>query len=316
MTCSVESRMGAGVFSVDRIEGQYLHGLSVAESLSQLAHEDLMIDQILNRLQEINPTRASMYKTWLGEMRQSMELIEDFYFMPLPDSGTTMIPEGCRQEQAAIFITSPNSQRIRFIFNKNLWEKASALDRAYLLLHELIYREAILPENQQPNSVSARYFNAWLFHRVDTMTQFDLIDLLQALKFKNTDFGGISIVLTHRATLYDPHLLRLTPILRYPNSKQIKRAVLGAAFSVQLGNEVFKRVCNDSLTVFQSRVEFYLSGKIKVMHFEATDEYVPIDATPRYTETNCSFHGKNYFEFDENGTPTKIEFRELTGAAD
>lgn len=312
VACSEASSLGAGVFSVDRIEGMYLHNFKTSTVVQNMDNEEVIIQEVLQRLKVANPVRAMKYQKWYAEIKESREWADGYSFMLLPDSSSTVVPQGCEPKQAAIFVTSPNSEKVRFIFDKSLWDRASALDRAYLIFHELIYREATLPENEHQNSIASRYFNGWIFSRLEALDQVDILSLLKGLHFKNSEYNGISIVLSGRMDPRVP-LLKEAPIDFYPNSKNVKRAALGAEFSVVVGNEVFNRVCNDPIfdTEFRSYVEFYPSGKVKSMHFDDKDGWVPVALTPRYQETNCSFHGKNYFEFDERGNAIKIEFRQL-----
>lgn len=303
MSCSNQSFLGAGVFSVDHIEGTYLHTLPPAGSLKLLRDEVEIVRYILGKLQTVNPTRAELYTRWLHELLSTREFVKNFVFIPLPDSSTTMIPEHCKQEQAAIFITTPGQKKLRFLFNQSLWEQASILDRAYLLLHELIYREALLDENNHTNSVAARYLNAWLFHSVDNLNQPELLELLRTLHFSRGDYNGLTLRLFLRTPSGNLTGVRLAPLIYFPNSNQIHIAPLADSFTVRIGDEIFHRVCNESFISekFPSFVEFYPSGKIKKMVFQATDGNFPSSYTPGYTETQCAFQGKNKLEFNENG---------------
>ncbi|MFV3409035.1 hypothetical protein ACNH6C_10540 [Bdellovibrio bacteriovorus] len=306
MICSSQSFLGAGVFSVDHIEATYLHALPAAESLKLLRDEVEVVRYILNKLHTVNPTRASLYTQWLQELLSSREFVKNFTFIPLPDSSTTMIPEHCKQEQAAIFITTPGKSKLRFLFNRNLWEQASTLDRAYLLLHELIYREALLSENNHANSVAARYLNAWLFHSVEDLNQQDLLELLRSLHFSRGDYNGVTLRLFVRTPTGNFTGVRLAPIIYFPDSNKIRVAPLADSFMVRIGEDIFHRVCNESFIneKFPSFVEFYPSGKIKKMVFQSTDGNVPHSYTPGYLKTQCSYKGKNKLEFNENGELT------------
>lgn len=303
MSCSADSFLGAGVFSVDHIEATYLHALPPADSLRLLRDEVEVVRFVLHKLQQVNPTRAGLYSQWLEEMLNSREFVKNFTFIPLPDSSTTMIPEHCKQEQAAIFITTPGMKKLRFLFNQGLWEKASTLDRAYLLMHELIYREALLPENNHTNSIAARYLNAWIFHSVENMNQTELLKLLQSLHFSRGDYNGLSLRLFLRTPMGNQTGARLAPILYFPDSSQIHIAPLADAFSVRIGDDIFHRVCNESFIseAFPSFVEFYPSGKIKKMVFPAMDGNYPQNYTPEYPETQCAYKGHNKLEFSEDG---------------
>lgn len=307
MSCVEQSVLGAGVFSVDHIEGTYLHGLPAAAPMKLLRDETEIVRYVLGKLQAVNPTRARLYSQWLQELLSSREFVKDFVFLPLPDSSTTMIPEFCKQEQAAIFITSPVNNKLRFLFSQKLWEQASPLDRAYLLMHELIFREALLPENNHVNSVAARYLNAWLFHSVENLNQEELVELLRSLHFSRGDYNGLSLRLFVRTPAGNGTGVRQAPLIYFPNSKQIRIAPLADTFSVRIGNEIFHRVCNDSFISekFPSFVEFYPSGQIKQMVFQAIDGHVPPSYTPAYPETQCSYQGRNKLEFNEAGELVK-----------
>ncbi len=301
LSCKKESPFGEGIYSLDRVEGKVLFEMQPAAILSSFAGEIEIVSHILNQLAQVNPTRAALYRMWLQELLINQEFTKDLYFQPLPDGNKVVIPLGCEIKQAAIFITEPSREKVRFLFDKYLWDAASSLDRAYLILHELIYREALQEENRHENSMASRYFNAWLFANVENYQFAELLSVLQSLRFHAVDYNGVPLVLT---TFFGPGNVLAAPIEWYPGTKAVRKAVLGYSFALPIAGEIFKRRCDIPMKLngFINSVEFYPSGKMKRLKLSGNFEYgAPIGKPP---SQECFYYQgfANDLLLDEDGT--------------
>ncbi len=292
VACDAGSPLGKGVFSLDRIEGEQDFGKSVPMHLQYFYDENLIVEYILDRLVEVSPTRATLYQEWFQEMVQERRFVEEDSLSPLRDGDVTIVPQGCAIMQGAVFMTDPKQTKIQFIYDRGLWIKASPLDRASLMLHELVYREARLIENNHINSRASRYLTGWLLVHLDELTQDALLKILKGVQFRMADYNGIVISLT----LYGRNGFRPAPILWHRDSGRIHKAVLYRSFNLRLSeDEVFRRHCHSEPNEkgFMEYVEFYPSGHIKD---------VTLSETEWRSSAECTFYkGANFLEFDESG---------------
>lgn len=297
--CGAESTLGAGVYNLDRIEGEKLRKLKPDPKLFLYENENEIVLYVLQKLEEINPTRALLFRGWLDEILTYREFVEDLYIQPVNDGNVVILPLGCELKQAAVFIANSDQTRIRFIFDKSLWNASAPLDRAFLLMHELFFRESRLPENNHLNSMASRYINSWLLSNIHTMDQDLWIEELISTNFQNADYNGVPIILTYKKRFGD---IENTPILRFNNSNKIKKAILSQTFSVKISNsEVFSRKCPNPLPKvgFTDWVEFYPTGRIKQLVFSEPSTYAP----------DCILYkGNNNLEFNEFGELEKSSF--------
>ncbi len=287
------------VVSLDRKEGEILHHLPPSATLENFKDEVEMVNYILDKLAVINPSRAETYKVWLIDMIKKREFVDDLQMAPLNDGNVSLIPVGCNLKQAAIFITGPLTDT-RYLIDRQLWQAASVLDRAYLLMHELIYQEARLPENDHANSLASRYLNAWLLANIDTLSSASWLQQLLATAFIRTDYQGIPILLNFKTK--DGRALP-APLQFYPGTQQIQKAVISASFTLKIQTEIFTRICFETPVVtggFTDYAEFYPTGKLKHIVFQSGDlrDYV----------TCQNFHDSNDLKFDESGNLIEKSF--------
>ncbi|WP_415063691.1 hypothetical protein [Bdellovibrio sp.] len=297
--CQPQSSLGKGVYSLDRIEGEKLYQLKPDPRLHFYEDENEIVLNVLQKLEQINPTRAQLFRRWFYELLSHREFVEGLYIQPVNDGNVVILPLGCELRQAAVFIANSDQTQIRFIFDKSLWDDSSPLDRAFLLIHELLFRESRLPENNHLNSMASRYLNSWLFSNIETMNQDQWLGKLTEANFKNADYNGVPIILTYKKRFGD---FANTPILRFPNSRGIRKAILAPTFTIKISsNEVFSRSCPNPIPKlgFTDWVEFYPTGRIKQLVFSEPSTYAP----------DCILYNRNNsLEFDELGNLKKASF--------
>lgn len=293
LACTKESVLGDGVYTLDRIEGELVFKLPPASYLHSMSDENKIVQSLLDQLRLINPGRATLYEKWFKEILTQREFISDFSLYPLSDADIVYLPKSCDIKQAAIFTTSRGTDNSRFIFDQNLWKRSSALDRAYLIMHELIYREARLSENLHQTPRPSRFINAWLFAQAKPFSEDLWIDLLRKMQFQKAEYAGVPILL-HRINANGVFLP--APILKYPDSGKIKKAVLNPSLEIKINDqEVFVRKCKSTRLAqfgFLDWVEFYPEGRVKKIVFSEPQTYDP----------DCIlYNGNNSLEFNLKG---------------
>lgn len=145
---------------------------------------------ILERLKPLDAYRASVYAEHASHFLDESEFTTD-QLPDIPDSLHIALPKGCVVRQIVIQRPRPQTGEKRFLVNKPLWEMLDDANRAALVLHETIYREALSLE--QSNSINTRLFNETL-----TSTAFDSLDFKGYLDLLITiDFKSLRILLDY-----------------------------------------------------------------------------------------------------------------------
>jgi hypothetical protein len=101
-----------------------------------------------------------------------------------PDSDHIVAaPQGCSIEQAAIQIKPSFPQDKRYTINEEIWNSLDEDHRAGLVLHEIIYFEAIARGHR--NSIAVRYYNAHLSgDRFKEMSEEDYAKLISTTNLR------------------------------------------------------------------------------------------------------------------------------------
>lgn len=175
VVCGLESMTGPGVFSLDRHEGELQHSLPPASFLSNFSEATQIVDMILDNLGRYDAVRGHLYKSWFSQMLASREFLDNLTLSAVQDSGVVTVVEGCQVHQAAVFLLNKELGSVRFIYDQKLWSAASALDQAYLMLHEIIYLEAkAIQSPAHINSMGARFMTAYLMANGGLQTSSEL----------------------------------------------------------------------------------------------------------------------------------------------
>lgn len=104
----------------------------------------------------------------------------------IPDSLHIIFPRGCAVEQVAIQNTRDFPEQSYYIVNNDLWEKMDANSQAGLILHEIIYREAIGFGHR--DSIKVRYFNGMLAtNQLSGMSVEQYVNFLERAGFPHTE---------------------------------------------------------------------------------------------------------------------------------
>lgn len=141
-----------------------------------------IIQSTLKNLARLNSKLSKQYEKRSAEFLKETDMRADVDLVAVSDSKHIFSPaqKDCKIQQIAIR-KNVAGLGSRFIINKDLWDKLPELDRAALILHEIIYEHFYKLGEQ--DSVKARQVNAYLFSeksRSDNKQVFK--KLLQELK--------------------------------------------------------------------------------------------------------------------------------------
>jgi hypothetical protein len=140
---------------------------------------------VLYALRSVDFDRAERYLGWIegfagerAEVRFVEESLPDIY-----DAGRIVqVPEGCTIRQVALQMEPSNGDVIRYLIDRRLWERLSIDDRAGLVLHEIVLREARLASS--PDTRTTRALNVLLArHAGAALTRGAYQDEVRALGF-------------------------------------------------------------------------------------------------------------------------------------
>jgi hypothetical protein len=187
---------GAGILQSIKLYDYY-----EAEKLNQAvidlgtgaSYQD-MAEVALNRLARLSPGRARRYHDHIQAFEQDAVMLDDSSLFPVPDLGPGAIapPAGCSLVQLAFQKEPQFPGEKRYRVNGELWRSMSEEAKAGLVLHEVIYREAM--SYGLENSVGARYFNATFAQKSsEHLSAQDFFAILRAIPFLWTDILGADV---------------------------------------------------------------------------------------------------------------------------
>lgn len=162
---------GDGVFCVSP-EGQPLNGtlLDFYESKQPLPPDIgvndsyiLIAENILKKIKKAAPKISEQYSIRLKNIESEFEFIKTEKLVDISDSMNFLSPgnSNCQILQIIIrkkFVTKNES---RFLVQENLWNRLDNINKAGLILHEIIYEH--FSKLGQENSVKARRLNSFMF---------------------------------------------------------------------------------------------------------------------------------------------------------
>lgn len=271
---------------LDFYEGRTLRGIQPDLGLPSLSITE-KIEIALTRLDRVSPSRARRYREHVANFLSEALFLKDAHLIDIPDSDHIAIPQGCRIEQIANQSKPLYPEDKRFIIDQNLWDRLGSDDHAGLILHEVIYREAI--EMGHQNSVSVRILTSNITSRkIEEMSVERFTRFLGELGFASTSVQGVEI------QLLEPNTGHRTRSEFYPNGNlKSASAVPGSAY--------FWR---DQKLTLRDQVAFFPSGQIQKLILAAPTSLTLQGDTRRVSPYEIGFF--------ENGEVESISFEAPT----
>lgn len=150
------------------------------------------LNHLFERWKEVAPKRMKLYSEWLNEFESDAGIYPGIEIPEIQDTGTVAIPSGCKMIPAAFQRRDEDifPGEKRYVINKDLWDLMDANQKAGLVLHELIYREAI--KNVHETSLQTRYFNGFLSTEVTPDIEKYFATAFR-MPLKWAEYGGMNI---------------------------------------------------------------------------------------------------------------------------
>jgi hypothetical protein len=153
-----------------------------------------LVRNALNRLWAIDPQRSERYMKRFSQFFSVARFLNHGDLREIDDSSEVALPAGCVLKQAVIQLREENALFYKFLIDRDIWIQLSEVDKAGLILHEIIYEEALNLENPHATSLPTRVLNGVISHRYferdyKAITYFELLQKinfpLEILKFSN-----------------------------------------------------------------------------------------------------------------------------------
>ena len=147
-----------------------------------------LVEIKLQKWKKTAPKRMAQYLEWLEDFEQEAGF-GDVDIPDTPDHGHIVIPRGCRIQQVVMQrgekIIFPGVKR--YELDSLYWSQLDTTQKAALVLHELIYREAIASHHK--TSIPTRYFNALLMS--EDMDPIKYFQTVVQMPFEYAEFYGV-----------------------------------------------------------------------------------------------------------------------------
>lgn len=135
----------------------------------------------LERIGTFSPKRSETYFSYFGSFLTDTRFLRGVRLEDIADSEHIFVPADCAIEQAAIQAKIRFEEDPRYVINEDLWQMMDTDSRASLILHEIIYREAILAGHK--NSISVRYYNSLILSdRISQMSEIQYKQVMERIQ--------------------------------------------------------------------------------------------------------------------------------------
>ena len=160
-----------------------------------------MLKNLFAKWKKIAPERMALYSQWLTDFKDEVGLYSGITIPAIPDTGSIAIPQGCELKpigfQRADSDVLPGVKR--YVISKDLWDLMPEIQKAGLVLHELIYREGIKAKHS--SSFPTRYLNGYLSSAIPDSKSYSSIG--SRLPFRWVEYGGGMVLNTYGINEYE-----------------------------------------------------------------------------------------------------------------
>lgn len=132
-------------------------------------------------LQSWSPNRFEIYLNWLHEFKNKTHFSDSENLFVPHDARYNYLLRDCRQQKEVVLVLQiprPLRSEPRYIINSNYWNELLIKDKVGILVHEILYREAI--ELGQSDSENVRQLTQFLLSR--TFKDLDEIEYFNQIK--------------------------------------------------------------------------------------------------------------------------------------
>jgi hypothetical protein len=159
VVCRDSANAITSIESLDQYEARELFELDIALGDSSLGYIE-KTHLAFERIKDFDHVAYERYKKLADTFEENAFFKSGVDLATIPDTEHLYIPAGCHVEQ--VIISNPPESIIgkRFLVNQDLWDALDSDGKATLLIHEIIYDEALTQDHV--NSVRTRKFTGLL----------------------------------------------------------------------------------------------------------------------------------------------------------
>ena len=175
--CPEES--GQRVYLLDYIKATHDWNLYIIPATGNDEYEKAK--ELAKRISVFDPIRSKYYVAAINDFKSNHQLINYHDFTYISDYEEYTLPKGCTVEIIINQKMPRFAEDKRYRINNDLWRELSLDDRAGLILHEIIYREAMLLGQKTANNVV--YFNAIIAGKIIHINKESYDAILSSINF-------------------------------------------------------------------------------------------------------------------------------------
>ena len=141
--------------------------------------EKEIVHKVINKLSRVDRIRASRYRYWLEKFSREVSFVENSLPRTM-DAGLTLeLPNDCELVQAVVQVSPEHEGSPRYFVDSAIWSALPTLQRAGLILHEFVIRDA--KDQGVETTEGIRRFVRFLFSRdIEMIWEQDYQELLKA----------------------------------------------------------------------------------------------------------------------------------------
>ncbi|MDG0818149.1 hypothetical protein [Bdellovibrio svalbardensis] len=229
--------------SFDLYEGEVSYGYKI--DLPSDGTYQQIAQKIISRIGKNNPLRQNMYLQQLQDFTSESRFVPSANFTAIPDIGDGVpVPKNCNMVQVVAQFRQSDPQGKRYLINQDVWSALREQDKAVLVLHEIIYREAFLDNPRIQSSVGVRHFAAYLSSTM--MEQGTYRDYIKALSFsglQKAEYKSLTFLLN--SGLLENNQITQFPV-EFSESGNLLKATLGTSVSLPYLDEIVSCTAGNS----------------------------------------------------------------------
>jgi hypothetical protein len=133
-----------------------------------------IIYKVINRVETYFPDDAQKYRYYYGRFFSDTLFVGENELGKVNDYGSVELPQSCFLHQMAIqhksYLTDGTKVEKFYLINSDVWPRLNDLNKAAIILHEIVYRTYLEKYNKKPDSYFARrYVTAYLSQEFETI---------------------------------------------------------------------------------------------------------------------------------------------------
>lgn len=217
---------------LDYYEARVIRNLKLDLGADTLSYDE-KAQSVLSKMEKLTPIRAAKYRKLYNKFFSEAVMVPDANLDYIDDAASVVVPIGCKKEQASILRTPEFPEDARYIISQILWDKLDNNSKAGLILHEIIYQEAL--SLGETTSKTTRYFVGKItstemanytkdkFDTVITASKFVAFDLFNTLVKKQ---------INEDAVIYETDASSFYSDMELPDAVKFGKMILSRKFTI------------------------------------------------------------------------------------